>query len=259
MPNLMAGKKGIVFGVANKRSIAWAICQSLAGAGATLALTYQNERLEDNAKELAAGLPGSLILRCDVTNEAEVKNVFSELSAKWGALDFLVHSLAFAKSEDLDGEYLKVNLDGFQLAHNISSYSLTLLAREARPLLAKAADGGAIVTMTYIGGERAVPGYNIMGVAKASLEASVKYLALDLGKDKIRVNAISAGPINTLAARGIKGFTEILKHIPEKAPMKRNVDASEVGDTALFLCSPLSRGITGETLHVDAGFHIVGL
>ena len=260
MAGLMEGKKGIVFGVANKRSIAWAICQSLATHGAEIALTYQNERLEENAKELAQSLPRvSTVLKCDVSSDQDVKNVFSELDKKWGSLDFLVHSLAFAKSEELEGEYLKTTREGFALAHDVSAYSLTLLAREARPLLAKAADGASIITMTYLGGERAIQNYNVMGVAKAALESSVRYLAADLGASKIRVNAISAGPLNTLAARGIRGFTDILKQIQERAPMRRNIEAAEVGDTALFLASSLSRGMTGEVLHVDAGYHIVGL
>ena len=257
MAGLMEGKKGIVFGVANKRSIAWAICQSLAGAGAQLTITYQNERLEENAKDLSKDLKDSVILRCDVQNEAEVKSVFGQIESKWGSLDFLVHSLAFAKAEELEGEYIKASKEGFLLALEVSAYSLTLLAREARGLLSKS--GGSIVAMTYIGGERAVPGYNTMGVAKAALESSIQYLANDLGPQNIRVNAISAGPINTLAARGIKGFGEILKHVSAKSPMKRNIEAAEVGDTALFLCSNLSRGITGEVIHVDAGYHCMGL
>lgn len=258
MTGLMSGKKGVIFGVANKRSIAWAIAQSLHGSGAELAITYQNERLEDNARELAAGLPGTKTLRCDVGVEAELKNVFTELDKSWGKIDFLVHSLAFAKSEELEGEYLQTSSDGFNLALSVSAYSLTAILREAKPLLLKAG-GGSVVTLTYLGGERAVPGYNVMGVAKAALDSSVRYLAMDLGPSNVRVNAISAGPLNTLAARGIKGFTDILKYVPEKAPLRRNIDASEVGDAALFLLSPLARGITGEILHVDAGFHIVGL
>jgi enoyl-[acyl-carrier protein] reductase I len=256
----MEGKKGIVFGVANKRSIAWAICQSLASQGAEIALTYQNERLEENARELAKALPKpAIVLKCDVANDQDAKNVFVSLEKQWGSLDFLVHSLAFAKTEELEGEYLKTTREGFALAHDISAYSLTLLAREARPLLAKAPQGGSIITLTYLGGERAIQNYNVMGVAKAALESSVRYLAADLGASNIRVNAISAGPINTLAARGIRGFSDILKRIQERAPMRRNIEAAEVGDTALFLASPLSRGITGEVIHVDAGYHIVGV
>jgi enoyl-[acyl-carrier protein] reductase I len=257
MAELLEGKRGVVFGVANKRSIAWAIAQSLAGAGAQLAITYQNERLEENAKSLAAELKDAIILRCDVQKDNEVKEVFRQIESRWGSLDFLVHSLAFAKAEELEGEYIKASRDGFALAVDVSAYSLTLLAREARGLLAK--NGGSIVAMTYIGGERAVPGYNTMGVAKAALECSIKYLANDLGPQNIRVNAISAGPINTLAARGIKGFADILKHVGAKAALKRNIEAAEVGDTALFLCSPLSRGVTGEIIHVDAGYHCIGL
>ncbi len=255
---LLAGKRGIIFGVANKRSIAWAIAQSLAAHGAELAFTCQNERLEDNVKELAATLGNPVVLRCDVSQPNEIESVFAALDKRWGALDFLVHSLAFAKTEELEGEYANTSPDGFELALKISAYSLVSLSRAARPLLAKSG-AGSIITLTYIGGERVVKGYNVMGVAKAALEQSVRYLASDLGPQNIRVNAISAGPLNTLAARGIHGFTDILKYIPEKAPLKRNIEAAEVADTALFLASPLSRGITGEVIHVDAGFHVVGL
>lgn len=259
MPGLMEGRRGIVFGVANKRSIAWAITQALASHGATVALTYQNERLEPNVRELVQGLKDPLLLKCDVTLEADVTAVFEAVARRWGSLDFLVHSLAFAKSEELEGDYVNTSADGFRVALDVSAYSLALLCRGARPLLAKSAGGGGVLTLTYLGGERAVRGYNVMGVAKAALESSVRYLACDLGPDRIRVNAISAGPLNTLAARGIRGFTDILKVIPEKAPLRRNIDATEVGDAALFLLSPLARGITGEVLHVDAGYHAVGL
>ncbi len=259
MAGLMEGKRGIVFGVANKRSIAWAIVQALAAEGAQIALTYQNERLEENAKELASGLKNPIILPCEVTDEAQIKKVFSELSQKWGHLDFLVHSLAFAQAEELDGDFLKVTDGGFQTALRISAYSLAALCKEARPLLAKSPDGASVITMTYLGAERAIKNYNVMGVAKAALEATVRYIAADLGPERVRVNAISAGPVNTLAARGIKGFTEILKHVADKSPMKRNIEVGEVGDVGLFLASRLSRGITGEVIHVDAGYHIAGL
>lgn len=255
---MLQGKRGVIFGVANKRSIAWAIAQVLAAQGAELAFTCQGERLEDGVKELVATLGNPLVMRCDVSQPEEINAVFSTLEKKWGSLDFLVHSLAYAKSEELDGDYTDTSPEGFALALNVSAYSLVSLSRAARPLLAKSGSG-SIITLTYLGGERVVRGYNIMGVAKAALEHGMRYLASDLGPQNIRVNAISAGPLNTLAARGIHGFTEILKYIPEKAPLKRNIDAAEVADTALFLISPLSRGITGEVIHVDAGFHIVGL
>ncbi len=256
MPKLLEGKKGLILGVANKRSIAWSIAQSAAREGAELAFTYQGERLEQNVRELARGLQGSLILPCDVTKEEEADAVFKRLDEVWGGLDFLVHCVAYAKAEDLDGGYTKTKKDGFDIALGISAYSLTLLTQKALPLMEKKG-GGSVVTLTYLGGERVMPGYNVMGVAKAALEASVKYLAYDLGQKNIRVNAISAGPISTLAARGIAGFTDILKLVREKAPLRRNTEPEEVGDTAMFLLSPLSRGITGEVIFVDCGYHIV--
>jgi len=256
LPKLLEGKKGLILGVANKRSIAWSIAQSAAREGAELAFTYQGERLEQNVRELARGLQGSLILPCDVTKEEEADAVFKRLDEVWGGLDFLVHCVAYAKAEDLDGGYTKTKKDGFDIALGISAYSLTLLTQKALPLMEKKG-GGSVVTLTYLGGERVMPGYNVMGVAKAALEASVKYLAYDLGQKNIRVNAISAGPISTLAARGIAGFTDILKLVREKAPLRRNTEPEEVGDTAMFLLSPLSRGITGEVIFVDCGYHIV--
>jgi enoyl-[acyl-carrier protein] reductase I len=254
MAGLLEGKRGIIFGVANKRSIAWAIAKSLSREGAEMAFSYQTERLEENVKELADTLPNSSVLLCDVTQEALVDQAFKKLDEKWGGLDFLIHCVAFAKSEDLEGSYLKTKKDGFQTALDVSAYSLTLLAQKAAPLMQKKG-GGSIVTLTYLGGERVAPGYNVMGVAKAALESSVRYLAYDLGQHNIRVNAVSAGPINTLAARGISGFTDILKIARERAPLRRNTEPEEVGDTTLFLCSSLSRGITGEVIFVDNGFH----
>jgi enoyl-[acyl-carrier protein] reductase I len=257
MESLLKGKKGIVFGVANKRSIAWAIAQELSGAGAELAFTYQGEKLKEKVEELVRGLPGeSPLFPCDVTREEDVRAVFAGLKQRFGGLDFLIHSIAFANREDLEGEFLNTSRAGYLLAQEISSYSLTSLAREAAPLMT---DGGSIVTLSYIGGERVVPGYNVMGVAKAALEASVRYLAADLGPRKIRVNAISAGPVNTLAARGIAGFTSILNVVQEKSPLRRNVEIEEVATTALFLVSRLSSGITGEVIHVDCGYHVLGL
>lgn len=256
MAHLLQGKRGIIFGVANKRSLAWAIAQSAFREGAEIALTYQSERLKENVEELAPQVGAKLLLQCEATKEEDLTRVFAEVEKQWGRLDFVVHAIAFAKAEDLEGEYIKASPDGFALALNVSAYTLTSMARAARPLLAKAEKGASIVTLTYLGGERVMPGYNTMGVAKAALDMSVRYLANDLGAQNIRVNAVSAGPVNTLAARGIHGFSEILKHVREKAPLKRNIEAAEVGDAAAFLLSDLSRAITGEILHVDAGFSI---
>ncbi|MEB3206277.1 MAG: enoyl-ACP reductase [Vampirovibrionales bacterium] len=255
---LLAGKTGLVVGVAHKTSIAWAIAQSLSNAGMRLAFTYQGERLEKNVRELAEPLPGNVILPCDVTDDAQIEGVFSTLEKDFGRLDCLIHSVAFAQREDLEGRFVDTSREGFLLAHNISSYSLTALTRRAVPLMEQAG-GGSVITLTYLGGERVVNNYNVMGVAKASLDMSVRYLAADLGEKNIRVNAISAGPIKTLAARGISGFGSILGEMEQKTPMRRNIEASEVGDTALYLASPLSRGVTGEVIHVDAGYHILGL
>jgi len=254
MAKLLEGKKGLILGVANKRSIAWAIARSLSREGAELAFTYQGERLEENVRELAGTLPNSIVLPCDVMKENEVDAVAAKLDASWGGLDFMAHCVAYAKAEDLEGGYLKTKKDGFDTALGVSAYSLTLLSQKMAPLMEKKG-AGSILTMTYLGGERVAPGYNVMGIAKAALQASVLYLAYDLGPKNIRVNAISAGPINTLAARGISGFSEILKVAREKSPLRRNTEAEEVGDTALFLCSALSRGITGEVIFVDSGYH----
>ena len=258
MAGLLEGKKGLILGVANKRSIAWAIAQSTAREGAELAFTYQGERLEENVRELANTLKGSLVLPCDVTQESQVESVFQKLDEVWGGLDFMAHCVAYAKGEDLEGPYIKTKKEGFDMALGVSAYSLTLVSQKAAPLMEKR-NGGSIITLTYLGGQRVAPGYNVMGVAKAALESSVRYLAYDVGAKNIRVNAISAGPISTLAARGISGFTDILKIAREKAPLKRNTQAEEVGDTALFLFSHLSRGITGEVVHVDCGYNTVAL
>ena len=251
---MLENKFGIIFGVANKRSIAWASAQALAGAGARLAFTYQNERLRENVESLTKELPGAPLMQCDVANAEEVERTFAQVREKVGRLDFLVHSLAFAPREALEGEYLNTSREAFATALDISAYSLAALARAAAPLMT---EGGSIVSMTYYGAEKVVPNYNVMGVAKAALEASTRYLASDLGKLNIRVNAISAGPLNTLAARGVGGLGEMLKHHAERAPLRRNVEAHEVGNAALFLCSPLSSGITGEVLHVDCGYNIM--
>ncbi|MGA9226528.1 MAG: enoyl-ACP reductase FabI [Mesobacillus sp.] len=249
------GKTYVVMGVANKRSIAWGIAQSLHNAGANLIFTYAGERLEKSVRELSESLDKNyLVLPCDVTSDEDVAKCFSEIKEATGSISGVAHCIAFANKEELQGDYMNVTRDGFLLAHNISAYSLTAVAKEAKELMA---EGGSIVTLTYLGGERAIPNYNVMGVAKASLDASVRYLAADLGKDNIRVNSISAGPIRTLSAKGVSDFNSILKEIEEKAPLRRNTTPEEVGDTALFLFSDLSRGITGENIHVDSGFHIL--
>ncbi|KXZ13537.1 enoyl-ACP reductase [Bacillus nakamurai] len=251
----LKGRNIVVMGVANKRSIAWGIARSLHEAGARLIFTYAGERLEKSVHELAATLErnDSVILPCDVTNDAEIETCFASIKEQVGVIHGIAHCIAFANKEELVGEYLNTNREGFLLAHNISSYSLTAVAKAARPMMT---EGGSIVTLTYLGGERVVSNYNVMGVAKASLDASVKYLAADLGKENIRVNSISAGPIRTLSAKGISDFNSILKDIEERAPLRRTTTPEEVGDTAAFLFSDLSRGITGENLHVDSGFHI---
>lgn len=253
--DLLAGKRGIIYGVANKYSIAWGIARAMAEAGAQLALTYQNERLEKNVRELAATLEHPLVLPCDVTDDEQIAAVYRQIEQGFGRLDFLVHSVAFAKSDDLDGRFVQTSRDGFHLALDISAYSLVAVTRPAVPLMK---DGGSVVTMTYLGSERATPGYNVMGVAKAALEASVRYLAADLGADGIRVNAISAGPINTLAARGVKGFVQMRGQFRERNPLRRDVDAQDVGHAALYLLSDLSRCVTGEVLYVDCGYNVMG-
>jgi len=252
----LSGKTFVVMGVANKRSIAWGIARSLHNAGARLIFTYAGERIESSVRELADSLEaeGTLVLPCDVTSDEAIANCFTEIKESVGTIHGLAHCIAFAKTEDLKGEFVNTSRDGFLLAQNISSYSLTAVAKEARPLMT---EGGSIVTLTYLGGERAIPNYNVMGVAKASLDASVRYLASDLGKDDIRVNSISAGPIRTLSAKAIGEFNSILSEIEAKAPLRRTTTPEEVGDTALFLFSDLSRGITGENIHVDSGYHIL--
>ncbi len=255
---MLDGRTGIVFGVANKRSIAWAIAQALSREGMRLAFTYQGERLKEAVESLASTLPKSLLLPCDVTNDGEIDAVFRSVDENFGRLDALVHAVAFAPREDLENEFVKTSREGFRIAHDISAYSLVVLTRSAAPLFEKSG-GGSVVALTYYGAEKAVEGYNVMGVAKASLEASVRYLAANLGPKNIRVNAISAGPVNTLAARGIRGFTGMLKHHAERAPLRRNVELEEVGNAGLFLLSPMSSGITGEVMFVDCGYNIVGV
>ncbi len=254
--NVSEGQKtAVIFGLANKRSIAWAIAQKLNEAGWRLAITYQNERLEQEAKDLITDLPGADGFMCDVTSDAEIAKLFEQLKVRYGVLDGLVHSVAFAPADDMKGEFLNTTREGFRIAHDVSVYSLIAVARAAAPLMT---NGGGIVTLTYYGAEKVVPKYNIMGVAKAALEATVRYLANDLGPKGIRVNAISAGPIKTLAARGVSQLGEMLKSHAERSPLKRNVDPAEVGGTAAFLLSPAGSGITGETLYVDCGYNIMG-
>lgn len=243
-------------GVANDRSIAWAIAQSLAAQGASLAFTYENERVEERVRKLAATIPGSVLLPCNVTSNEEIDALAAALKEQFGTLHGLVHSIAFAKGEELEGMFVDTSRDGFALAHDISAYSLVAAAQRLYPLMT---EGGSIVTMTYLGSERAMKNYNVMGVAKAALEASIRYLAADLGQFNVRVNGISAGPIRTLAAKGIKDFNSILRQVEEKAPLRRTTETAEVGDTAMFLMSQLSRGITGEIIYVDGGYHIVGI
>jgi enoyl-[acyl-carrier protein] reductase I len=248
-------KTAVIFGVANKRSIAWAIAQKLQQAGWRLAITYQNERLAQEAKGLIDELPDATGFMCDVSHDDQIAKLFESLKQKYGTLQAVVHSVAFAPAAELSGEFLNTTREGFRIAHDVSVYSLIAVAREAAPLMTQ---GGGIVTMTYFGAEKVVPKYNVMGVAKAALEASVRYLANDLGAQNIRVNAISAGPIKTLAARGISGLGDMLKSHAERAPLKRNVDPAEVGATAAFLLSAAASGITGETIYVDCGYNIMG-
>ncbi len=254
---MLAGKNGIVFGVANKRSIGWACALAAGRAGARLALSYQNERLREGVEQLAATLPTRApAFECDVGSDASLDAAFAAVAAALPRIDFVVHSVAFAPREELDGEFVQTSRAGFLKAHEISTYSFTAIARRAAPLMT---EGGALLTMSYMGANLVVPHYNVMGLAKASLEASVRYLAADLGPKNIRVNAISAGPIRTLAAAGIGDFQQMLEITKARSPLRRNIDAAEVGDAATFLCSEASRGITGTVMHVDAGFHITAL
>ncbi|HEY7910962.1 MAG TPA: enoyl-ACP reductase [Blastocatellia bacterium] len=254
---LLDGKKGVVFGIANKRSLAWAIAKRAHEQGARLALTYQGERLEENVRELAQGLKDPLILPCDVTKDEDIAAVFAGVRDEFGQLDFVVHGVAYALREELEGEYIKTSREGYRIAQDVSSYSLTAIAREAAPLME--GRSASILTLTYLGGEQVIPGYNVMGVAKAALDMSMRYLAWDLGSRGIRINGLSAGPIKTLASAGITGFSKILEHMRNRAPLRRNIDQAEVADAAIFLLSDMSRGVTGEILHVDSGYHIMGM
>lgn len=254
----MQGLQGLVIGVANKRSIAWAIAQKAADAGARLALTYQGERLEENVRDLASSLTDPLVLPCDVTSDAQIDDVFAAIEREFGGLDFVVHGAAFAPREELMAPFVETSREGFRLALDISAYSLVAVSKRAAPLMERKG-GGSIVTLTYLGSERVLPNYNVMGVAKAALEASVRYLASDLGPKNIRVNAISAGPIKTLAASGISGFSNILQIYRERAPLRRTVDTGEVADAAMFLLGASGRAVTGEVMLVDAGYHVMGM
>ena len=257
--SVFAGRVGLVVGVANKRSLAWAIAKALHAEGATLLLTYQTERLKENVEELATTLsPAPLLLPCDVSDDGQIASVFEAVGREHGGLDVLVHGAAFAPREALSAPFVQTSREAFRIAMDVSAYSLVALARGAAPLMA-ARGGGSILTLTYLGASRVFPNYNVMGVAKAALESSVRYLAADLGPQNIRVNAISAGPVKTLAAAGISGFSSILGVYRDRAPLRRNIETAEVADTATFLLGPAGRGITGEVLMVDAGFSIVGM
>jgi len=254
MPDL-SGKHGLIVGVANKRSISWAIAQAAASAGARIALTYASDRLEENVRELAATLHEPLVAPCDVTSDQQISDLASTIDHEFGGLDFLVHGAAFAPKAELDNAFVETSREGFRVALDVSAYSLVALTRATAPLMKKRG-GGSVLTLTYLGSQRVFPNYNVMGVAKAALEASVRYLASDLGADNIRVNAISAGPVKTLAASGISGFSNILQVYRDRAPLRRNVEVAEVAQAAVFLLGPHSRAITGEILMVDAGFHV---
>ncbi|MBK7997330.1 MAG: enoyl-ACP reductase [Verrucomicrobia bacterium] len=255
--SMLAGKLGIVFGVANKRSIAWAIAQAWHKAGAKLAFTYQGEHLKENVEELAGTFGAdTLLMPCDVTKDEDIANVFKTMGEKFGKLHLLLHSVAFAPKEALEGEFINTSREAYRIAHDISAYSLVALARGAMPLMT---EGGSIVAMSYYGAEKVVPHYNVMGVAKASLEASTRYLAYDMGPKKIRVNCISAGPMNTLAARGIAGFMDMMKHYEAHAPLKRSCTSDELGQTGTFLASDGAAAITGQVIYVDGGYQIMGM
>ncbi len=254
--SLLRGKKGIIFGVANERSIAWGIAQALQREGVDLAFTFVGDALEKRVRPLAESLGSKIVIPCDVSSDQQIEAVFHQLKNHWDRVDIVVHSVAFAKKEELKGTFLETSREGFRLALDISAYSFVAIARCAVPMMK---DGGSLITLSYFGAEKVIPHYNVMGVAKAALEAAVRALAVDLGPQNIRVNAISAGPIKTLAAAGISDFKVIGHHVESRAPLRKIVSIEEVGNTALFLCSPLASGITGEVLHVDAGYNIIGM
>ncbi|MHB8482706.1 MAG: enoyl-ACP reductase FabI [Nitrospiria bacterium] len=256
--SMLRGKKAIIFGVANERSIAWGIAQALHREGAELAFTFVGEAIEKRVRPLAESLGSKIVIPCDVSSDQQIASVFQQLRNHWDSLDIVAHSVAFARKEELKGSFMETSREGFRLALDISAYSLVAIAREAVPMM-KSASGGSIITLSYFGAEKVIPHYNVMGVAKSALEASVRALAVDLGPKKIRVNAISPGPIKTLAASGISDFKVIGHHVESRAPLGRIVTIEEVGNTALFLCSPLASGTTGEVLHVDGGYNIIGM
>jgi enoyl-[acyl-carrier protein] reductase I len=253
---MLTGKKGIIFGVANQHSLAWKIAQRCAAHGAQLAIAYQNDRFEEKVNALAQELPDAFTLQCDLNNDAEIQQVANTLRERWGQVDFMAHCVAYALREELAGRYLDTSREGFKIALETSVYTFVAATRALEPILR---DGASILTLTYLGSERVVPGYNVMGVAKAALEASVRYLAYELGERQIRVNALSPGPVSTLAARGIRGFTSMMEYVRHHAPFKRDTDPYEVGDAAVFLFSDMGRGITGEVIYIDAGYHILGM
>lgn len=256
--SFLQGKRALIVGLASTRSIAWGVAQAMKREGAELAFTYQNEKLKDRVEKMAAELDSDITLMCDVASDTEIQAVFDHLDDYWDHLDIIVHSVAFAPGNELEGDYLDaVTREGFRIAHEISSYSLAALAKAGRNMME--GRNGAILTMSYIGAERAIPNYNVMGLAKASLEANVRYLAQSLGPDNIRVNAVSAGPIRTLAAAGISDFRKMLNFVEANAPLRRNVTIEEVGNVSAFLCSDMASGITGEIVYVDSGYHIVGM
>ena len=252
----LSGKTALVLGVANKRSLAWAIGEALGEAGCRLAFTYQGDRLQDNVVQLASSFPDALVMACDVNSDEQVEGVFAHVGREFGKLDVLVHSIAFARREDLEGDFRKTSREGWRTALEISAWSLLALTNQAVPLMK---EGGSIVALTFLASERVFPNYNVMGSAKAALEHAVRQLAYELGPLSVRVNAISAGPVPTLSARGISGFTDMTAHHRERSPLKRNIEPREVGDAALFLASPMASGITGTVLFVDAGFHVMGV
>lgn len=253
----LAGKRAVIVGLASNRSIAWGIAQALRAQGAELAFNYQTEKLRGRVEKMAADLDSDIALPLDVTEDDQIQDFFERLSKHWDGFDILIHSVAYAPAEQLEGGYIEaINREGFRIAHDVSSYSFAALAKTSRPMIQ---DGGALLTLSYLGAVRSLPSYNVMGLAKASLEANVRFMAFDLGADGIRVNAISAGPIRTLAASGIKGMRKMLAHVSEAAPLKRNVTIEDVGNAASFLVSDLAAGVTGEVLYVDAGYNTVGM